>query len=122
MAIAAGLAKKAELLDSFRREYGQQIDGRWWYSIVPLMPQLRTEIAVPPREGFRTTEARLEQVADAATNRLKAVLHAFVRQPGEEHGGWSFLISAIFDLGGASKIRSFILDKLKSELRRSGQL
>jgi len=64
----------------------------------------------------------MEQVASAATDRLKTVLHALLNEPGDMHGGWSFIISAIFDLGGAAKIRGKIRDLLTAELTRTGQI
>jgi len=119
--IGAGLRKKPEIADAFRREYGTETDGKWWYSIIPLMPPLREEIKVPPRSEFKTTPERLEQVADAAANRLKTVLHALASGPGQ-HSAWPFLIGAIFDLGGESKIKSLILDTLKTELGKLEQV
>jgi len=50
------------------------------------------------------------------------VLNAFVNQPGKEHKGWSILLQAIFGLGGASKIKSLILDSLTTELKKTGQV
>ena len=122
MTIAAGLAKKPEMMDAFRQAYGQNIGGRWWYSIIPLMPAVREEVVVPPRENFKTTTDRLEQVADAATRRLETVVNAFANQPGDEHKGWSVLFKLVFDLGGADKIRSLILNSLTAELRNVDQV
>jgi len=120
--IAAGLAKKPEMMDAFRKAYGQNIGGTWWYSIIPLMPAVRDEVVVPPRENFKTTTDRLEQVADAGTRRLETVVNAFANQPGDEHKGWSVLFKLIFDLGGADKIRSLILNSLTAELRNVDQV
>jgi hypothetical protein len=120
--IAPGAAKRPEILDAFRQAFGQNIDGTWWYSIIPLMPALQAPVAVAPREGFKTTPDRLEAVAAAATGRLEKVLNAFVNQPGKEHKGWSILLQAIFGLGGASKIKSLILDSLTTELKKTGQV
>jgi len=114
--IAAGLRKKPDIAEAFRQEYGAQADGRWWYSIIPLMPALRGEITVPPRAACKTTPQRLEQVAEAAANRLKAVLHALANQAGHGHSGWSIAIAAIFDLGGEARIKSIILNALTAEL------
>jgi hypothetical protein len=120
--IAAGLTKKAGIAEAFQKEYSFVEDGKRWYPIIPLMPGLRGEIPGPARDEFKTTPARLEQVAEAAMNRLKAVLHAFANQPGDKHAGWSFLLAVIFDLGGAAKIKSIVLDMLTSELGRLRQV
>jgi hypothetical protein len=121
-AIAAGVAKKPEIMDDFRQAFGQNIDGTWWYSVIPLMPALQVEVTVPPRVNFKTTPARLENVADAATHRLECVLNAFVNQPGTEHKGWSLLLKAIFDFGGASRIKSLILHSLTTQLGKTQQV
>lgn len=120
--IAAGVAKKPEIMDAFRQAYGQNIAGKWWYSIVPLMPSLRAEITVPPRATFKTTSSRLEEVASAATNRLESVVNAFVNQPGHEHKGWSLLLKALFDFGGGSRIKSLILSSLTTQLSKTQQV
>ncbi|MGA3028643.1 MAG: hypothetical protein ABSF98_28185 [Bryobacteraceae bacterium] len=121
VAIAPGVNKKPEILDAFRTEYGNLDGGRWWYPVIPLMPALRTEIKAPPREECKTTLERLEQVAEAATNRLQAVLHGFITEPEHQHGGWSFLINSFFDLGGRLKIKGMILDTLRTELAKTQQ-
>jgi hypothetical protein len=122
VAIAAGVSKKPELQQAFDAEYSFVENGVRWYPVIPLMPSVRGEVTVPARDQFKTTPERLEQVADAAMNRLKAVLHAFANPQGHGHPVWSFLLSVIFDLGGASKIRGMILDALKSELGQAGQV
>ena len=120
--ITAGLTKKPEIMDAFRKAFGQNIDGKWWYSVIPLMPALQVEVPVPPRANFKTTPDRLEKVAAAAAIRLKSVVNAFVNQPGDEHKGWSLLVKTFFDLGGTSRIRTLILDSLTTELKKTGQL
>jgi hypothetical protein len=120
--IAAGLAKKAEIMDSFRQAFAYQDDGKWWYGVIPLMPALQAEITVPPREDFKTTPDRLEQVAAAATRRLESLVHAFLNQPGHEHKGWSLLLGPILDFVGATKIKSLIRDYLTSQLAKSDQV
>jgi hypothetical protein len=120
--IAAGLAKKPDIMDSFRQAFAYQDGGKWWYGVIPLMPGLRDEIIVPPRENFKTTPDRLEQVAAAATRRLESVVNAFVKQPGQEHEGWSLLLKAIFDFGGTARIKSLILNSLTTQLAQSQQV
>ena len=120
--MAPGVSKKPEILDSFRQEYGNFDGGKWWYPVIPLMPAQRAEIKAPTREQCKTTAERLEQVAEAATNRLKPVLHGLVTEPEHEHRGWSFLISTAFALGGGSKIKGLILDKLRAELEKTQQV
>ncbi len=120
--IAAGLTKKPEIMDDFRRAFGFQDGGKWWYGVIPLMPALQVEVTVPPRANFKTTPARLEEVATAAASRLESVVNAFVNQPGDEHKGWSFLLKAIFDLGGASKIKTLILGSLTAQLAKTEQV
>lgn len=117
--IADGIAKRPEIGQAFRDEYSFVEDGKRWYPVIPLMKDLRDPIVVPPREDFKTTPARLEQVAEAAIERLKVVLHALANPPGKTHPVWSFLLAAILDLGGAAKIRRAIFDLLTAEL---GQL
>jgi hypothetical protein len=90
-------------------------NGKRWYPIIPLMPALRQEILAPPRDQFKTTPARLEQVADAALNRVKTLLHAFANQPGDVHGVWSFVLTGGFDVF-EPKLRSLILGTLTSQL------
>ncbi len=116
--IAAGMKKKPEAQAAFDADYSFVEDGTRWYPIIPLMPRLRPKIDLPPRDQFKTTPDRLEKVASAASDRLKAVLHAFLNH----HGGLSFIVSAAFDLGGAAKIRAKILDLLTSELKKTGQV
>jgi len=122
IAIAAGVTKKPEIMDTFRQAFGQNIDGKWWYSVIPLMPRLRREITVPSRATFKATPARLAEVAAAATNRLERVVNAFVNQPGHEHKGWSLLLKALFDFGGTSRIKSLILSSLTAELSKTQQV
>lgn len=122
VSIADGLRKKPEITAAFRQEYGTQTpDGKWWYSIIPLMPGLREEIKVSARADLKTTPAKLQQVADAAAHRLKTVLHALASKPGQ-HSAWPFLINAIFTLGGEAKIRSLILDTLTKQLTELQQV
>lgn len=120
--IATGVRKKPEILESFRKEYGTLDGGKWWYPVIPLMPALRAEIKAPARDECKTTTERLEQVAEAATNRLRTVVHGFVNQPGHEHGGWSFLLATFFDLGGDARIKGLILETLRAELATSQQV
>lgn len=120
--IGPGLIKKAELMDDFRKAFAFQEDGKFWYGIIPLMPGLRDEIAVPPRANFKTTPERLKEVAVAAASRLESVLNAFVNQPGDEHKGWSVLLKAVFDFGGRGKIESLILSSLTTELAKVQQV
>jgi hypothetical protein len=118
--IAPGVRKKPEILDRFRSEYGNFEGGKWWYPVIPLMPALRPEIKAPAREECKTTAERLNEVAEAATNRLKAVLRAFAAEP--EHGAWAFLVNAFFDLGGELRLKGLILDTLRTELEKSQQV
>ena len=120
--IAEGLKKKPDLQASFDAQYSFVEGGTRWYPVIPLMPRLQAKLDLPPRVNFKTTPAKIEQVAAAATDRLKSVLHALLNEPGETHGGWSFAISAIFDLGGAAKIRGKIRDALTEQLARTGQI
>jgi hypothetical protein len=120
--IAPGATKKPEIQGAFRQTFGQNIDGKWWYSVIPLMPALQAEVTIPPRAEFKTTAARLDEVAEAATGRLESVINAFVNQPGHEHKGWSLLLKAIFDFGGTSRIKSLILDSLTTELSKTQQV
>ncbi|HWZ30659.1 MAG TPA: hypothetical protein VNX18_04970 [Bryobacteraceae bacterium] len=113
--ITAGITKKPELQPAFEAEYSFVENGKRWYPIIPLMPALRQEILAPPRDQFKTTAARLEQVADAALNRVKTVLHAFANQPGDVHGVWSFVLTGAFDVF-EPKLRSLILGTLTSQL------
>jgi hypothetical protein len=97
-----------------------QEDGRFWYPIIPLMPSVAAEIPAPNRSDFFTTEARLDEVAQAAEARLKAVLEGFASSPGSKHTAlWEALIFAFFGLGGG-KIKALILEKLKDGL--AGQI
>jgi hypothetical protein len=120
--IAAGVTKQPEMMDSFREAFAFQDGGQWWYGVIPLMPALRDEIVVPPRDDFKTTPERLEQVAVAAASRLENVINAFVNQPGDEHKELSFLLRTIFDFGGRAKIKSLILNSLTTELAKTQQV
>lgn len=111
--IGAGVAGKTKLVGGISDQTG----GKTWYQLIPLMPDLQAPIVVPPRANFKTTQARLEQVSDAAADRLEAVVHAFVNQPNNKHAAWSLLIKAVFDLGGKDKIRDVIFEELLSQLR-----
>jgi len=108
-----GVAGKKKLIGGI----SDQTWGKTWVQLIPLMPDLQEEIKVPPRANFKTTQARLEQVSDAAADRLEAVVHAFVDQPGNKHAAWSLLVKAVFDLGGKDKIRDVIFEELTSQLR-----
>lgn len=99
-------------------EYSFVENGTRWYPVIPLMPSLRGKIPALPRDEFKTTEARLEQVASAAAGRLKAVLHALA----EHHAAWSLLLSVLFDLGGSAKVKGVILDLLTDDLKATGQV
>jgi hypothetical protein len=114
--VGPGAKKKPEMQAAFDAEYSFVEDGKRWYPVIPLMPGLRQKIALPGRDAFKTSDERLEQVASAAANRLRAVLHAVLREP------WLFLEGAIFDLGGSHKVKGLILEKLKNELGRVGQI
>ncbi len=120
--IAAGVRKKPEIQEAFDAQFSFVENGTRWYPIIPLMPRLQPKIDLPARDQFKTTPAKVEEVASAATDRLKAVLHALLNEPGQSHGGLSFLVSAIFDLGGSGKIRSKIRDLLTKELSKTGQV
>jgi hypothetical protein len=120
--IGPGLTKKPEMMDAFRKAFAFEDGGKWWYGVIPLMPELRDEIVVPPRANFKTTPERLQEVAVAAASRLESVLNAFVNQPGHEHEGWSFLLKTLFDLGGKVRIKSLILRLLTTELAQKQQV
>jgi len=117
--IQPGETKTPEALDAVR-QFGFQEDGRYWYPIIPLMPSVAAEIPAPNRADFFTTEARLQQVAQAAEDRLKAVLEGFASSPGSKHAWlWDALIVALFGLGGG-KIKALVLEKLQEGL--AGQI
>jgi len=120
--IAAGVSKNPEILDSFRQAYGQMIDGKWWYGVIPLMSALQPPVALLPRENFKTTPDRLAEVAAAATRRLETIVNALVNQPDHEHKGWSLLLKTIFDFGGTARIKSLILNSLTVELAKAQQV
>jgi hypothetical protein len=111
--IRDGVAGKTKMIGGITDQTG----GRTWYQLIPLMENLQEQIQVPPRANFKTTQARLEQVSDAAADRLEAVVHAFVNQSNNKHVAWSLLIKAVFDLGGKDKIRDVIYEELLSKLR-----
>ncbi len=119
--IAAGVTKKPAIQEAFRAEYGLPQSGKTWYPIIPLMPKMRGEIVAPPRDQFKTTPERLEEVAEAALNRIKAVVHAFENQPGHKRRGWSFVTTAALDLF-AAKLKKAILDTLTTQLEKAGQV
>jgi len=117
--IAAGIASnKAKLIGGI----SQVIDGKTWYQVIPLMQNLQAEITVPPRDDFKTTPERLQQVANTAADRLETVVHAFVNQPNNKHAAWSLLLKAVFDLGGKGKISDAILEELTTQLRSTMQV
>jgi predicted acylesterase/phospholipase RssA len=116
VAIAQGVTKQADAQDTFRGQYALVGSGTYWYPVIPLMESVKAEVPLPNRTDYFTDEARLEAVAQAATNRLKAVLNASLSSPAASHAGLSFLVKAIFDLGGAGKVKSYLLAKLKEEL------
>lgn len=111
--IRAGVAGKTKLIGGISDQTG----GQTWYQLIPLMEDLQEPIVVPPRANFKTTQARLEQVSDAAAGRLEAVVHAFVNQPNNKHAAWSLLLKAVFDLGGKDKMSDVIFEELLSKLR-----
>lgn len=111
--VEAGVAGKTRLIGGI----SDQTRGKTWYQLIPLMEDLQEPIVVPARANFKTTQARLEQVSDAAADRLEAVVHAFVNQPNNKHAAWSLLIKAVFDLGGKDKIRDVIYEELLSKLQ-----
>jgi hypothetical protein len=121
VAIAAGVIKNPEIQAAFQNEYSFVEDGTRWYPIIPLMPSIRDEIAASPREEFKTSPQRLEDVASAAMNRLRTVLHAFANQPGDTHAGLSLLLAGGFDLL-ATRIKGVILQTLTSKLSALKQL
>lgn len=118
--IQAGVTKNPEAAEAVR-SFGVKDGDRYWYPVIPLMDGVATPIAALNRADFFTTEARLEQVAEAATARLKAVLDGFASNPGSKHSWlWTTLIAAIFDLGGGGRIKALILEKLREGL--AGQI
>ena len=114
--ITAGVTKRPEAQEEFRKKFAILEDSKYWYPVIPLMPSVQAEVPALNRADYCTTEARLEQVAQAATDRLKAVLEASLKTPTAAHAVLSFVVKAIFDLGGASKVKDLILGTLKTEL------
>jgi hypothetical protein len=116
--IQPGVAKQAQAAAALQRDFAasQPRDARKWYPVVPLMPAVAVEVPATNRADFYTTPARLEEVAEAAEQRFKTVLHAFVNTPGDKHKWLTFLMDAIFLFGGGGKIKAAILAKLKTEL------
>ena len=112
-----GVNRTPEAAAALLRDFGvKQPDGTFWYPVIPLMPGLATPIPAPNRPDFFTTLDRLEQVAQAAEERVRAVLHAFLNTPGEKHPLISFLFGAIFTFGAGGKIKDTILEKLTNDL------
>ena len=102
---------------ALRQNFGKKLDdGRYWYQVIPFMPDVATEVPELDRSGFFTTEARLRTVAAQAENRVKAVVHAFLNTPGSTHAAWSFLLNIILKLEGG-KIEGAIFDYLKTALK-----
>ena len=92
-------------------------EGKYWYPIIPLMPGVAKEVPTPKRTDFYTTEARLEQVAQAAEDRVKALANAIINSPDSHHPFLSFIMKIIFTFGGGGKIKSEILAALQSALK-----
>ncbi len=111
--IGDGVAGKTKLIGGISDQTG----GKTWYQLIPLMENLQEEIKVPPRANFKTTQPRLEQVSDAAADRLEAVARALAGESSSNKALLSLLVGAAFDLGGKDLIRDFLFRELLSELR-----
>jgi hypothetical protein len=114
--IQAGVTKKPEAIDGLHR-FGERRDARYWYPVIPLMASVADPVPLPNRADYFTTEARLEEVAQAATDRLKAVLEGLASSPGARHVRlWTALIAAVFDFGGTGEVKKIVLEKLREGL------
>jgi hypothetical protein len=116
--ISAGMAGKQKIMGGLSETNGNTT----WYPVIPLMPDLQAEIKLPPRADFQTTKQRLEQVANAAADRLENVVHAFVDEPGHKHPALLALLKVVFDLGGKAKIRDVVLEELTTQLQATRQI
>jgi hypothetical protein len=114
--IAAGVTKQGPAQEELRARFAKANGGKSWYPVIPLMDSVKAEVPALNRPDYFTDEARLEVVAEAATKRLKAVLEASTSTGGASHAVLAFAVKAVFDLGGAGKVKSLLLEKLKEEL------
>jgi hypothetical protein len=97
------------------RQFGVPEEGRLWYPIIPLMPSVSEEVPALNRADYYTSGARLEEVAAAASARVKAVLEGLAAK----HELWKIAIQVAF-VGEGSTLKNFLLEKLKSGL--AGQI
>lgn len=91
-----------------------------WFPIIPLMPSVRTEVTIAPRSEFKTTPARLAEVAALATRRIEAVARGFMDAP-RPHPLLKLLFG-LFTTLGHRKVENSIESYLTEELGETGQV
>ena len=87
----------------------------------PLMESVRGPIALPDREKARTSEDRLDAVAEKASARLHRVIRTMISHPGNSHPFWGFAVDALSPILD-SHLKSYVRETITTELQRSGQL
>ena len=122
--IAAGLPQSEETRKQWAVDPPEDAGsdrGERWFPIIPLMESVRGPIIPPDREQSRTSEDRLDAVADKAAARIRDVIRAMISHPGSSHPFWGFAADALSPIVDR-QLKSYVRDTIATELKGTGQL
>jgi len=92
-----------------------------WFPIIPLVESVRGPILPPDREQSRTSDDRVDAVADKAATRIHRVIRAMITPPGQSHPFWGFAVDALSPIVDR-QLKSYVRETIATELQKTGQL
>ncbi len=122
--IAAGLPESEDLRKQWAVKPPDEVQSdrdKRWFPIIPLMESVRGEIVLPDRESARTSEDRVDTVADMAAARIRRVVRAMISQPADGHPFWTVAVDALSPILDR-RLKSYVRETITNQLRASGQL
>lgn len=122
--IAAGLPQSEEARSKWAVDPPDEVKSdrdKRWFPIIPLMESVQGQIVPPKREDARTSENRVDTVADAASARIHRVIQASVSHSGDRHPFWGFVLDALSPILD-KRLKSYVRETITTQLQAAGQL
>jgi len=122
--IAAGLPDSEETRRKWAVDPPEEAESdreQRWFPIIPLVESVRGPILPPDREQSRTSDDRVDAVADKAATRIHRVIRAMITHPRQSHPFWGFAVDALSPIVDR-QLKSYVRETIATELQKTGQL